>query len=485
MDKQSVLYDNFLKHVKTCGVLSSVSELIEWDQEVMMPQGKEALEICSLQSGTISSLAHELFIDNKTGDFLEKLTSEDLAVEQQAVVREITRLYQRQKSVPKDLVEKISQTSTKGMAAWKEAKDKNDFSIFAPLLKELIALKKEYAQAINKDRHPYEVIMHDLEPDFSLEEVKVFLEEIKKGILPLIKTTKDIPKIRETNVSEKVQKEFSLTLLEKMGYDFSKGRLDTSAHPFTACYGRITTRFSDNWEFALKGTIHEMGHAKYEHGLPLEHFGTPLGSACSFAIHESQSRFWENVVGRSKSFLSWLQPQLQENYAIPIVSQEDFFSSWNNIKPSFIRVDADEVTYCLHIIIRFEIELALFQNELSVEEIPKRWNELYQEYLGILPKTNAEGCLQDVHWSMGAFGYFHTYALGTAFASSFFSALLKDIPTINEQIKNGNFKEIDVWLKKNIWSKGRRYTAKELIETVTKKQPTAKDYVAYLQEKYA
>lgn len=488
-------FDELYHHAKTIGILSSIAELLDWDQNVMMP--KNASFLRAEQFATLSGVSHELFIDTKTNVLITAVEKNQdfktLSSAQQFLVLELRRTYNRAVAVSKVIVEKIASTASKANQLWIDARKENDFSLFAPVLEEIITLKKEYAKQVNPNAHPYEVIMHDLEPDFSLEEVTVFLSRIKEGILRFLpkalekqQGTKPDVSIFSDHVAQATQETFLRELLARMGYDFSKGRLDTSVHPFSASYGRITTRFSDKWLFALLSSMHEMGHAFYEHGLPTKHRGTPLGEPCSYAVHESQSRLWENMICRSESFVEWFFPQLQKAYA-PILDdtlKQDFYDALNAVQASLIRVDADELTYCLHIIVRFEIEKDIFEGNLAVDDLPREWNKKMQEYLGVVPPTNKMGVLQDVHWSMGAFGYFHTYAIGTMFSAQLFSALRKDVPDIDEQIRKGKFTSLHSWLGEKVWSKGRSLSAKELIKQATGKLPSADDYLAYLENKF-
>jgi carboxypeptidase Taq len=285
-------------------------------------------------------------------------------------------------------------------------------------------------------------------------------------------------------VAVEKQSDFNTFIAKAIGYDFSKGRLDVSAHPFTSCYGRITTRYNDGWWPAISGTIHEAGHGMYEHNLPLKYFGIPLGQYCSMSIHESQSRLWENNVGKSKNFWKYFLPKLTESYDLD-VDLDDFYKIINQVEPTLIRVDADELTYSLHIILRFEIELGLIEGNINFEKLPEVWNEKFRAYFDIVPPNDSLGVLQDIHWSWGNIGYFPTYTLGSMIAAQLFAAAEKDIPSLATNLGEGKFDELRSWLNEKIWSHGKRYLTKEIIRNATGKNPDPDDYLNYLGKKYS
>ncbi|MDR4497806.1 MAG: carboxypeptidase M32 [Candidatus Scalindua sp.] len=478
-------YERLIEIYKKSAILESVSEVLEWDQEVMMPEG--ALPVRTQQSATIAALGHDILTSDEMNGLLVSIEREELNSDQAANVREIERNYKRHKNVPNGLVRELQETRIRGVESWKEARKKNDFGLFLPYLRKVFALSGKVADCIDPDRHPYEVLLESYEQDISREEIKSHLTTIKEHLIPLIGRIKE-QKIDDSLIAQDVaiekQKEFNSFIARAIGYDFTRGRLDVSAHPFTSCYGRITTRYDNGWWSAISGTIHEAGHAMYEHHLPLQHFGTPLGQYCSMSVHESQSRIWENNIGKSKHFWEKFFPKLQDSYDLD-VELDDFYKIINRVEPSFIRTEADELTYNLHIILRFEIELGLIEGKTDFDDLPRIWNEKFREYLGIVPPDDSFGVLQDIHWAWGNIGYFPTYTLGSMIAAQLFEAAQKDIPDLIDNIGQGKFEELRSWLNDNIWCHGKKYLTKELIRRATGKDPSPDDYLEYLENKYA
>ncbi len=478
-------YEKLLEIYKKSAILDSVAEALAWDQEVMMPAG--ALSVRAQQSSTIVALEHDILTCEEMSDLLVALEKESLDPEQTANIREIIRCYKRAKNVPNELVQEFQETRIKGVEVWKEARKKNDFKLFLLYLKKVFELSIKTAECIDPDTHPYEVLLENYEEDISVEEIQCHLNKIKEHLVPLIAKIKD-HKIDDSFLAKEIavekQSEFNNFIAKAIGYDFSKGRLDVSAHPFTSCYGRITTRYNDGWWPAISGTIHEAGHGMYEHNLPLKYFGIPLGQYCSMSIHESQSRLWENNVGKSKNFWKNFFPKLKESYDLD-VDLDDFYKIINKVEPTLIRVNADELTYSLHIVLRFEIELGLIEGKINFENLPEVWNEKFREYFGIVPPNDSLGVLQDIHWSWGNIGYFPTYTLGSMIAAQLFAAAEKDIPNLATNVAQGRFDELRSWLNEKIWCHGKRYLTKELISKATGKEPNPDDYLNYLKNKYS
>ncbi len=477
-------YEDLLEIYKKSTILESVSELLQWDQEVMMPEG--ALPIRAKQSSTIAALEHDILTSDEMSGLLVSLEHEDLDLDKAANVREIKRNFKRAKNVPNALVQELHETAIKGVESWKVARKSNDFNLFLPSLRNVFALSRKVAESIDPDTHPYEVLLESYEQDMSIEEIQNHLNTIKEHLVPLIariKKQETDDSLLTTEIDIDKQIDFNRFIAKAVGYDFSKGRLDVSEHPFTACYGRITTRYNTGWWSAISGTIHEAGHGMYEHNLPLKYFGLPLGQYCSMSVHESQSRLWENNIGKSKMFWTKFLPNLRNSYGLD-VSLEEFYQIINRVEPNFVRIEADEVTYSLHIILRFEIELGLIEGTIKFEELPEIWNQKFKEYLGIAPPTNSLGVLQDIHWSWGNIGYFPTYTLGSMIAAQLYAAAEIDIPNLANNIEEGNFERLRSWLNENIWCHGKRYLTKELIRRATGKDPAPDDYVVYLNNKY-
>ncbi|MFP4111991.1 MAG: carboxypeptidase M32 [Candidatus Woesearchaeota archaeon] len=480
-------YKELEKHVKKIGILGSITEVLSWDQEVNMPENASFAR--AMEMGTIAEISHNLFTSKKIGTLLKTIDQDKLNSHEKANVNEIEFSYKRTKKLPEGLVKENAETSVSAMEVWRKARKNDDFKSFAPWLKKIIDLNRKKADFIDSKRDPYEVIFDDYEKSISITEVKDFFERLKTDLIPLIKAInkKKQPdsKLLEKKINPDLQKKFSIELAKAIGYDFSKGRLDVSTHPFTACYGRITTRFNEGWLSAILSTIHESGHGMYEHNLPKKYYGLPMGTARSYSVHESQSRFWENHIGRSREFWKFMLPNLRKEYGFKNLDIDKFYSLINISKPGFIRVNADELTYPMHIIIRFEIEQDLINKKLTVENLPSAWNEKMKKYLGIIPKNNKEGCLQDMHWASGGLGYFATYALGSMISAQLYKAIAKNDPKLKDKISKGDFSDIHDFLEKNIHSKGQLYTTKELIKKATGKDISPDDYVEYLKEKFS
>ncbi|MFC6615384.1 carboxypeptidase M32 [Halopenitus salinus] len=505
-------YDALLDRCRRWNAVSSASGVLSWDQQVMMPEGGTPAR--SKQLSALSSLEHDLLTAEETGDLLEEIDErsgdhaadrsddrgETLSAEQAAVVREIRRPYERADAVPRDLVEEISEASSEALSVWERARADDDFDAFAPHLERLVELKREYAEHVDPDRDPYAVLFEAYEPCLPIERAEAILEELRGTLVPLIDA------IRESDVDlavdtfegtfpEERQEDLAREALDLLGYDFERGRLDVSAHPFTAgnqfdC--RITTRFDESDPLSAVGsTIHEFGHARYTHGLPREHFGTPLGDSRDLSVHESQSRLFENHVGRSRAFWERFLPTFREHF--PDASDatvEDAYEAVNQVHPdNRIRVEADELTYHLHVLVRFEIERDLVRGDLDVADVPERWNEGYEEYLGIRPENDAEGCLQDVHWSHGNFGYFPTYSLGSVMAAQLYAAAEAEIdagegPDLDARVAAGDFEALHEWLHENVHRHGARYETDELVRRATGEPLSAAAFTDYVESKY-
>ncbi|WP_458207028.1 carboxypeptidase M32 [Haladaptatus sp. NG-SE-30] len=489
---ENATYEEFLQKVKRISNVRSSAMLLGWDQEVMMPEGGTPAR--SQQRSALSAIAHELLTDDEMGELLDELESQELTNEQAASVREVRREYVRATRVPGELVEDISRTTSEALPKWKEAKAEDDFSIFAPTLEKLVEQKREYAEHIDPDKDPYEVLFEEYEPYLGIETAAEMLARLRDELVPLIEA------IRESDVElatpfdgtydTETQEELSRDVLDTLGYDWDRGRLDTAPHPFssgTTFDARVTTRFDEEDLLgAQMSTIHEFGHATYTQGLPDEHYGTPLGTHRDLTVHESQSRIWENHVGRSRAFWERFLPAVKERFPdVDDATVEDVYEAANRVyEDNLIRVEADELTYHMHIVVRFEIEKALIRGEIEVEDVPELWNDKYEEYLGIRPDTDSEGCLQDIHWSHGSFGYFPTYSLGSVLAAQLYDNAEDDIPDLEEQIRAGEFDDFHDWLTTNVHQHGSRYTTDELIEQATGESFTADYFLDYANEKY-
>jgi len=486
-------YEALLDRVRRWNTVGSAAGVLGWDQQVMMPEGGTPAR--SKQLSTLSSIRHDMVTDDETGALLTELADADLTGERAAVVREIRRDYERADAVPVELVEEISETSSEALQAWEAAKADDDFEAFAPHLEKHVELQREYAEHIDPDRDPYEVLFEEFEPCLSMERTEEILAELRETLVPMIDAIRESDAdlavdTFEGTFAEDEQEELARDALELVGYDFDRGRLDVSSHPFTAgnqfdC--RVTTRFDESDPLGAVGsTIHEFGHAQYNLGLPQEQFGTPLGESRDLSVHESQSRLWENHVGRSRAFWERFLPIFQDHFPqTDDATVEDAYQAFNQVhEDNLIRVEADELTYHLHIVVRFEIERDLVRGDLAVEDVPEVWNDKYEQYLGIRPETDSEGCLQDIHWSHGNFGYFPTYSLGSVMAAQLFDAAESEIDDLDAKIAAGDFDDLQAWLGENVHEHGARYETNELVERATGEPFSADAFTDYVESKY-
>jgi len=482
-------YEAFLDHVRQYNYVGDASGVLGWDQQVMMPEGGTPAR--SKQTSALSTLRHQLLTDDDLADWLDDL---DGAVtgEKGAVVREVRRQHDRARSVPEDLVRRISETASNALPVWEQAKADADFSQFEGTLEELVALRREYAAEIDPDRDPYEVLFEDYEPYLDFETAESILTELREELPSLIDAIaeSDVELASPFNgtYDEDDQEALVSEALDVLGYDWDRGRLDTAPHPFstgTPFDARVTTRFSpDDPMGALGSTIHEFGHASYTLGLPDDHYGTPLGQSRDLTVHESQSRLWENHVGRSAAFWDHFADTANDHLGVD-ASPREYYEAANRIYPNNrIRVEADELTYHMHIILRFEIERDLISGDLDVEEVPRVWNDKMEEYLGVRPETDSEGCLQDIHWTHGSLGYFPTYSLGSVLAAQVFASAEDDIPSLDDDIRAGEFDSLHDWLTENVHQHGCRYRTDDLVREATGEGFTADHFVDYAKSKF-
>ena len=485
-------YDELTERYERITNIQGAAGILGWDQEVMMPEGGTPAR--SAQRSALSATSHELLTEDGMGEALDAAENANLDGEEAAAVREIRRQYERATRVPTELVEEISRTTSEALPVWKEAKAEDDFEKFAPILENLVELKREYANHIDPDRPPYEVLFEDYEPYLGLDTAERILENLREELVPLIdevgNSGVELARPFEGTFDEESQEALARDALDTLGYNWDRGRLDTAPHPFsmgTQFDARVTTRFDEEDPLgALTSTIHEFGHATYTLGLPDEKYGTPLGENRNLSVHESQSRLWENHVGRSRPFWSLFLPQVKERFSgLEDVTTEDAYEAANRVyDDNLIRVEADELTYHMHIVLRFEIEQALIEGDLDVVDVPEVWNDKMEEYLGVRPDTDAEGCLQDIHWSHGSFGYFPTYSLGSVLAAQLYASAETDIDDLDGDIENGEFDALHEWLTEHVHRHGQRYTTPDLIEEATGEAFTAEYFIEYVNEKY-
>jgi carboxypeptidase Taq len=483
-------YQQLLDRVQQVSYLGDATGILHWDQQVMMPDGGAPAR--AKQHSALSSLRHDLITDDAIGELLGDLEDADLTDEQQPVVRETRRSYEQETRVPGDLVEELAQITSEAQQIWRQAKAENDFGAFAPTLEAIRDLQIERAEHISDDRDPYRVMFEGIDPDLPLDHVEDIFADLREALVPLIERLEaqdpDLADpFADDTFNEDAQEALSRDFLDELGYDWDRGRLDTSPHPFTVgsqydC--RITTRFRPDDPFgAVLATIHEFGHATYELGLPQEDYGTPLGQP-HWSIHESQSRFWENHVARTEAFWERYAPTLNDHFGTD-ATPRDLYEAANRLYPdNLIRVEADELTYHLHIILRAEIERQFVEGEIGVEEIPDVWNDKMDEYLGVRPETDTEGCLQDIHWTSG-FASFQSYTVGSVLAAQLDAALRRDLDEdVDDLIRAGEFEPLSEWMTEHVHQHGQQYPADELIERATGEPLTADYFIEYAEEKF-
>lgn len=486
--------EEFYTRLEELHRLSGALRLLRWDQAVNMPSG--GAEGRAQQVECLSSLMHEKRCDPAFIAVVDEL-SEDidaLSDAERIDVQEIKRTLDRARRLPAEFIARGARLKSTSYSAWEAAKKADDFAMVKPFLTKIVELNREEADLVGYEEHPYDALLDVFEPHERLSSIKPLLENVAeelKSIVPAILDTQDaLPAFSQVLPIER-QHAIGTSVAELLGFSFSTGRIDTSAHPFESSIGksdvRITTRYEeDNFLSSLYSTMHEVGHALYELGLPQDRLATPLGSSISLGIHESQSRFWENFVGRSQQFTGCIHRILNE--IAPEVhatcSARDLWAAVNWIQPSLIRVEADEVTYSLHVVIRTLLEEQLITGDLSVDELPDAWNDLYQQYLGVSPSDDKNGVMQDVHWYQGAIGYFPTYVLGNFYAAMFLEQLEKDVPSFWQDIDQGNCATGLNWLRTNIHTHGKRYRAAELVQRVVGRPLEIEPFLRYLRNKF-
>ncbi len=491
-------YTELVRRSKELGVLNSCAAVLAWDQQTYMPANGANLR--GEQMALLASLAHQKFTDPKIGELLAAVEGSDLGADPEsdaaANVRELRRSYDRATKLPQALVEELARVTTQAQQVWQTAKAKNDFPQFQPWLEKVVALKREEAAAVGYKDHPYNALIEEYEPGTTVADLKVLFAGLTQELVPLIRKIAESPKKPDASILQREypidrQKIFAESAAVAFGFDFAAGRLDTTAHPFCSGMGpgdcRITTRYNPRFfSESFFGVLHETGHALYEQNLPAEHFGTPLGVACSYGIHESQSRLWENQVGRGRPFWEHFFPRLRQTFptALAGVSLDAFYSAINDVKPSLIRVESDEATYNLHIALRFELELGLLSGDLKVADLPGAWNERFKALLGLDVPDDARGCLQDIHWSFGGLGYFPTYTLGNLYSAQLMDAARRDLGGLEDDFRRGEFGRLKDWLMDEVHRHGQRFRANELCRRATGSVLSPEPFIAYLKEKY-
>ena len=488
-------WDRLLPRLRELSDLSSAIKLMEYDQAVFMPAGGTRHRARAL--ATVEAIAHDKLIDPEIGALLDDLLArDDLTLEQAASVRVLKKDYEKATKVPKELVRELAERRGLAYQAWTEARPASDFSILEPHLRKMIALKKEEADAIGWAGERYDALLDTYEPEMLSSEVEEMFHDLVDCLFPLAERILDAAGERPAFVTASCdtakQQAFSNWLVGVLGFDAQRGRLDTSPHPFTMQVGagdvRQTTRMAEDALFlSVYATMHETGHALYEQGLPESLADLPIGHAPSLGMHESQSRLWENQVGRSRPFSDFLLPHLKELFPeqLGMATPEEFHRGVNYPKRTPIRVSADEVTYNLHVALRFELELSLFRDQLEVADLPDAWDAGMEKHVGIRPENQAEGVLQDMHRSIGAFGYFPTYTLGTPYAAASFAKVESELGPVDDELRHGDCTRLLAWLRENIHQYGYIYPAKELAQRVLGEKLTPHPFCDYLERKYS
>jgi carboxypeptidase Taq len=474
--------------------LDRASSLLGWDQQVKMPPGGAGVR--AEQLATLGRLSHEALTSDEMGRLLDEVASVEDSLEydsdEASLIRLVRREWEKARRVPAELRAEMSRAASLAMPVWVKARQDSDFSQFLPALRTNMDLRRRYVECFDDYDEPYDVLLDDFEPGMKTAEVRAVFDRLKEEQIPLVASVKQEgdPPINGGTFPIEAQKRFELEVIERFGYDPAEWRLDPAVHPFASSIAisdiRLTTRyFEDNLD-GLFGTMHETGHGLYENGVARELERTPLAHGASLGFHESQSRMWENMVGRSLPFWRHFFPRLQANFpeALSDASPDDWYRSVNWVAPSLIRVEADEATYNLHIILRFELEQELLAGSVELAELPEIWNERMRDYLGIEPPNDALGVLQDMHWAVGAIGYFSTYALGNVISAQLWEKVTAEIPDLHDQFEQGEFGALAGWLRETLWRHGRKFTPRELIERITGGGLDPEPYLRYLRGKY-
>ena len=491
-------YAELVRLSREVTLLASCGELLQWDAEIYMPRGGVGHR--GEQMALLAGLVHDRATDPRLDEMLAAVESSSLVSDTESAeavnVRELRRDFDRENKMPRRLVEEMARVSALSSQAWSEARDKDDFATFAPWLDRTFELAREKADAIGYVSARYDALLDDYEPGMTTEHLSALFAQLGKQLVPLVDSLRDKPSpatahmvAREFPIDR--QRAFSEGVAAKVGFDLEYGRFDLGPHPFCTFIGpgdvRIVLRYHlRNFASGFLAVLHETGHALYEQGLDPAHYGTPMGEAVSLGIHESQSRMWENLVGRSNGFWQHFYPQLRSEFeeALHDISLEEFRGGMNHVSPGLIRVEADEVTYNLHVVIRFELERALLAGDLRAADLPGAWGELYQRYLGITPDSDRDGCLQDIHWSAGLIGYFPTYTLGNVYSAQLFEAAEHAVGPLEDAFAAGEFGALRGWLGEHVHRHGKRYPAAALIERATGNAPDPSALVASLSHRY-
>lgn len=494
MPSTQQLYKTYQEKMRRIADIRSTSALMQWDQETYMPPKGAAMR--GQQLSTLSELAYELFAEEELGKILNELAAAgDLQPDERTNVLLTLEDYEKNKRYSAAFVRALSEQVNKAFHAWISARKQDSYALFEPELARLVELKKRETDILGFKDHPYNALLNEYEKGATVALIDKTFSDLLPELKKLFNAIREKPQVEDAffqlHYPRQQQWDWGMYLVKALHFDFESGRQDISEHPFSTSFHpndvRITTRISESDMANMTWScIHETGHGLYEQGLPVEHYGIPAGEPCSYSIHESQSRLWENNVGRSRPFWVHYYPELQKFFPEQLarVSLDAFYKGLNKVQPSLIRTEADEISYHFHVYIRYQIEKKLIEGNLQTRELPEVWNHQYKELLGVVPGSDKAGCLQDVHWSHGSFGYFPTYSLGSFYAAQFYETAKEKIPALQEQVASGDTLPLLSWLRKEIHSQGRRMKSEELCQHVTGKPLDASYFVRYLLDKY-
>jgi carboxypeptidase Taq len=489
-------YQKLLARAREIALIESASHLLSWDQETYMPP--KALEFRADQGAYLSGWTHRLFTASEVGDWIKACEDHSYATasKEAANVREWRRTYDRATKLPTDLVEELERARTLARNAWVQARQQSSFPVFQPHLLRILELSRRMADHWGYEESRYDALLDEYEPGARASQLRPLFAGLRAAIVKLLPIASErasyLPKnFLEDDYPIAAQQAFNREVAEAIGFDFGGGRIDTTTHPFCTGLGpndcRLTTRYNPrDFTQSLYGILHEAGHGLYDQGLVKEDYGTPAGSAASLGIHESQSRLWENHVGRSRDFWEhWHGAACRHFPGLERVSPQQITQAVNRVSPSFVRVEADEVTYDLHIVLRFELETKLIDGDLQVADVPAAWNENFEKIIGLKVPDDAHGCLQDIHWSLGSIGYFPTYTLGNLNASQLFRKAALDHPGLRDELKAGKYARLLGWLREKVHQQGHRHPPQKLMELATGEPAQSKYHLEYLQAKFA
>mgnify|MGYP001211040408 CR=1 FL=1 len=488
-------YEGYKSHLQKIAHLNSVMALLSWDQEIYMPS--KGASVRAQQFSTISTMVHELETDMQFENLVNHLLSKSCFGFKEMKNLQLTKeSIEDSKKLSVDFIKRAAIARSEAFQTWEKAREEEDYKSFVPSLKKIVELEREKADLLGYKKHPYDALLNIYEKGLTVDKLEQVFSQVKNKIVPLVQEISNKEQVDDSFLYQYYEKDkqfdFSLELLKFMDYDMEAGRQDLSTHPFTINFNandvRVTTRVNENdLAEVIWSTIHEGGHGLYEQGLLSDHYGLPSGEYVSLGIHESQSRVWENNIGRAKHWWRFLYPKLQEVFPKQLkeVSLDNFYCAINKVQPSLIRTSADELTYHVHVMIRYEIEKALMEGLVEVEELEELWNEKYTEYLGLTPTKPTEGILQDIHWSHGSLGYFPTYSIGSFYAAQLYAHAKKEIPDLEDKLSSGSISDFLRLMRKNIHQHGKLYTAEQLSNKLTGEPLNIKYFLDYVKKKYS